>query len=437
MGDENQKDQSPDLTAISAFAKMVRKQLKKAYNIDVRRLSKKVDKHGQPKAILKVGIGDEACELWFRDGADESIVVDKIADGKAVGTIKVNKPICHLRTAAMLDGEAKLPTIAHEKSEPTAPEWPIREGAVKAAAEEIVQKIADLTSDEFGNLWEHLMGDPVSFVEEYADRLDEEERKKLLTLTRGIREEMETEPTEEPEDFEEEFTAPTNKIAIVDASVIEGLDNDLAAKAIIVPIKYPGAVFEVVATYDDTILRNLTISPAEIEQNGVNVVKKGGVGEGPERLSTEGIAPLSHDSSPERAIRKHTSIKQKHHMKHATDVPARIADPIQKGVVKRDQKKKDQRKKLRTASEDIVAKRDMIKMLLDESTQPLDALQTSDLVFAKKVIAELDKHDSGLRTRSTIAKIDQTLNDRARFDVEELLECVTWLRKNQQKVRGK
>jgi hypothetical protein len=427
---------------------MVKKQLKKAYNVDVKRLSKKMDLHDQPKAALKVGNGDKAFELWFRDGVDESVVIDKIADGKAAGTVKINKPICHLRTAAMLDGEFDLPAKPEEEEEDELDlgedvTWPLKEGAVKQAAEEIVQKVADMTGNELDKLWEHLMNDAESFIAEYADRLDEESRRKLLAITRGVREEMEAEPPEEPEDFEEEFVAPTNKMALVDASVLEGLDNELSEQAIIIPVKHPGAVFTVMAEYDDTILRHLTITPAEIEQGGVDVVKTGGVGEGPERITMpEGIAPMSNDSSPERAIRQHTSLKQKHHMKHAEDVPGRVADPSKKAVVKRDQSKKDKRKKKRRSEKEErlsegarEEKRNMIKTLLEDRRSP-NEFDTENLVFARRVMHGLiESGKDNTQPGDAITRIDNTLQERSKDEATELLEHIEWLRENQKQLR--
>ena len=92
MTDAKQNQSSESL---ATFAKMVKKQLKKAYNKDARRVTKKIDLHDQPKAVLKVGSGDNAFELWFRNGNDGSVVIDKIVNGTAAGTLKVNTPICH------------------------------------------------------------------------------------------------------------------------------------------------------------------------------------------------------------------------------------------------------------------------------------------------------------------------------------------------------
>ena len=111
-GVENGAETTEDsaLAAVFKFAKMVKQQLKKAYNVDVKRLSKKTDKHGQPKASIKVGSGDAAVELWFRAGNDESITTDIVSGGKVEGTITINKPICHLRTAAEIDNLAQHTT---------------------------------------------------------------------------------------------------------------------------------------------------------------------------------------------------------------------------------------------------------------------------------------------------------------------------------------
>jgi len=413
-------EKTPGLEELGKFAKMVKKQLRKAYNADVGRITKKMDLHNQPKAVLRVGSGDDKFELWFRYASDKSIVVDKIENGAAAGTLKINTPICHLRTSALLSKNFGLP----EKVE--VAEKPIEESAVKRAMEELVDEVAKITGEDWDKVQEHLMDSPASFIDEYGDRLPENMRKKLESLTIGIREEKEEddEPAEEPEDFEEELVAPSNKFAIVDASVLESItDNELADQAIIVPIKYPKAVFEVIAEYDDTILRNLTITPSETEENGVNVVRTS------EFAVQEGVAPLSHDSSIERKIRKHTSIKQKHHMKHAKDVPGRLKHPSKRVLPKRDQSKKDQRKKQRQA-EDIEKKRFMVQTLLEDRCKASE-LTTDELRFADRVLNRLSGYEA-FSDKANAAKtnIKSVLEEKSTAEANELLEAVEWIRKN-------
>jgi len=416
------------LENLGKFAKMAKKQLKKAYNIDVKRVLKKMDLHDQPKAVLKIGSGDDRCELWFREGDDESIVIDKIKDKKAVGTLTIKKPVCHLRTAALLSSKMGLPEKKEEVEEKkeipsewnNQREWPLKEGVVKQVAHEIIEKLAEMTGEDWEHLWDHFMGDPESFVSEYADRLDETDREKLKTITQikedvERKEEEEIKEPEEPEDFEEEFTAPTNKFAIVDASVLEGVDNDLIDDAIFVPQKHPGAIFSVVANYDDTILRNLTIAPAEVEENGIDVVKT---------TKTEGIAPLSHDSSPERAVRK--TIKQIHHMSDKNSVPLRIKEPGKKVDVKRDQSQKDQRRKQREAKRDAVKeeisnKLLQIKTLLSGDDTVLSEMNLADLEFAKKVLIKLGHDD--------MSALDHHIGVQRERETHNIMEYVQWVRR--------
>jgi hypothetical protein len=416
------EEKASQLEELGKFAKLVKKQLRKAHNADAGRISKKLDLHDQPKAAMKVG-GKDGFELWFRYGTDGSVVIDKIANKAAAGTMKINAPICHLRTAALLTDKFGIP----EKVEEPAPERPLEEGAVKRAMEELVDEVVKITGEEWEKVQEHLMDSPMSFIEEYSDRLPEDLKRRLDVLTPGIREEVEKDeekPTEEPEDFEEEFTAPSNKFAIVDASVIEGLDNELVEQAIIIPVKYHGAVFEVVANYDDTILRSLTVSPSEVEEGDTEVVKttKG--------ATVEGIAPLSHDSSPEREVRK--TIKQIHHQ--AGDDKMRIKDPTKKSVIKRDQSDKDRRKKKREArrkeepKEDI-NKKEMVKMLLEDCSK-VGEFPADDLEFAKEVIAKLRGHDSITEAADrTIASIDGVLPTKRKSEAIELVDFINGFRR--------
>jgi hypothetical protein len=356
------------IAAVFKFAKMVKQQLKKAYNVDVKRLSKKTDKHGQPKASIKVGSGDSAVELWFRAGNDESIVVDAISDGKAEGTTTIQKPICHLRAAAKIDNLFNMSRLPK-----------------KSQSEETGSEEAD---DE----------DTI----ELDDTLDE------------------SVDHEEPEDFEEEFSAPTNKFAIVDASVIEGLDNELIENAIFVPVKHPGVVLSVAASYDDAILRNVTISPAEVQQGDVDVVK------------TEGIAPLSHDSSPERAVRKHTSVKQKHHMSNVDKVPGRIKDPAKKGAVKRNKVERDKRRKQRQA-ESV----ELVKSVINGEVD-LKELDTDKLEFVEKVLSRDKWAEHGMEEKLGVLSesVRIELDGKKKANTEQLLEYVKCLRVSRKNPRN-
>ena len=421
MTDAKQNQSSESL---ATFAKMVKKQLKKAYNKDARRVTKKIDLHDQPKAVLKVGSGDNAFELWFRNGNDGSVVIDKIVNGTAAGTLKVNTPICHLRTSALLDARFDIPDKETKR---------IEEGAVKATMQEIADEIAEVTDRDWEEVRDEMLEDIDSFVSKYENKLPERLRKKLLTIAKGIREDVDDDdddgdPTREAEDFEEELVAPSNKVAIVDASVIEGIDDELAQQAIIVPTKYPNAIFEVTANYDDTILRNLSIVPSQVDEGGIRVVKTTDYAVTDKDIQ-EGIAPLSHDSSPERRIRKHMSLKQKHHMINAKDVPGRLKDPIKKGQVKRNQDKKDQRKKQRQA-EDIDKKRLMVLALLEDSNNVSD-ISTDDLRFAYKVMDKLSNYN-GLSGKASAAKdrISTVLETKSAVEAEQLLDAVEWIRKN-------
>lgn len=413
-------EKASQLEELGKFAKLVKKQLRKAHNADVRRISKKLDLHDQPKAVLKVGSKDDGFELWIRYAADGSIVIDKIKNKTAAGTLKINTPICHLRTAALLADKFAVPEKVEEE-----PVRPIEEGAVKRAATDIALKIAELTGEDFEKVQEHLMGDAESFLDEYADRLPEDLRRQLEAIT--IREEREEKPTEEPEDFEEEFTAPSNKFAIVDASVIEGLDNELVEQAIIVPVKYHGAVFEVVGNYDDTILRTLTVNPAEVDEGEVDAVKT------TKYATVEGIAPLSNDSTPEREVRK--TIKQIHHQ--AGDDKMRVKDPAKKILIKRDQSKKDQRKKKRQSRNEGINKEEMIKILLEDCSNA-SKFSVSDLEFAREVITKIRSHDSITEAADrTIASIDGILPSKKKSEAEELVEFVEWIQTEQKEIRKK
>lgn len=69
----------------------------------------------------------------------------------------------------------------------------------------------------------------------------------------------------EPENQEKSFSVETGSLAIVDASVLKGIDNPLAKQAVIIPTKFGNAIFQVKTEYDDTILRSVIITPKPSE----------------------------------------------------------------------------------------------------------------------------------------------------------------------------
>lgn len=140
----------------------------------------------------------------------------------------------------------------------------------------------------------------------------------------------------EPEDAAKEFSTESGSFAIVDAAILKGMeDNPLAQKAVVFPTKGEVA-FEIRAEYDDAVLRTLNMSPKESETEAGRIETPGHESHGPEGSSPEvvspdmaspaepsvsmspvmpeGAAPLSHDSSPERAIRKHMTPRSRRHM---------------------------------------------------------------------------------------------------------------------------
>lgn len=146
--------------------------------------------------------------------------------------------------------------------------------------------------------------------------------------------------TGEPEDTAKEFSTESGSFAIVDAALLKGMeDNPLAQKAVVFSTKGDVA-FEITAEYDDAVLRTLSMSPKESDTEAGRIEEPGHESHGPEGSSPEvvppdmaspaapavsmspvmpeGAAPLSHDSSPERAIRKHTSPRARRHM-HGSD----------------------------------------------------------------------------------------------------------------------
>jgi len=349
------------MVSLRKYAKSVRKQLKKAYGIDVGRISSKTDAHGQALVVVRVGDGSQ---LWFRYSLDGGVVIDKINDDKAVGTIKVNVPICHKRAAALIDNKFGLPEASNDE-----PMWPLKED------------------------------------EEIA---------------------------EEPENFEEEFTAPTGKIAIVDASVIEGLENELADQAIIAPVKYRGSVFNVTAEYDDTILRSLRIEPAEVEQDGIDTVKT----TDSTTVEGRGIAPLSHDNQV--ALKTRKSLKSKNQDK-GRRVPMRMPDPT-KVTPKRDKSNEDQRYKERKADrpnekrkadrmrEDKIKEgADLIVSLIQDPDTDLNILSYEQLDASSRILETMLGRSELGSIAPTVKLVSERINavlSESTISIPEYLECL-------------
>jgi hypothetical protein len=355
---------------LGKFTKMVKRQLKKGHNVNVGRYSKKTDLHGQPKAVIR--IGDGKTELWFREG-DDTLVIDKIVDGNWEEMVTINKPFCHLRTSAKLASSFNLPT----KSD----------------------------SDD-----------------------DDDDDDDTLDLHEDV------ESAEEAEDFEEEFTAPSNKFAIVDASVLDSLDNELAEQAITVPVKYKGAVFQVIANYDDTILRNLTITPSEVEEGDTEVVKT-------TEYATlgEGAATLSNDDKVGRNMRKTIKGRDK---KKGREVAAQVPDPT-KVEPRRDKSKKDKRFKDRQAKrplhrreaekmheKQIKEEADVIIALVDGDESVLDQLGPEGLqrigqilngIINKPELSEL--HSRAILLNENISEMVKLFEPNAE-SIVDYVECL-------------
>ncbi len=172
-------------------------------------------------------------------------------------------------------------------------------------------------------------------------------------LKKALGQDKPKDPTKEPEDQSKDFSAKTGAFAIVDASILQGVDNPLAKEAIIIPTKGE-AVFSVKTEYDDTILRTLTITPKQSETEPEAVAEpghddhtqKGTPAEvtPPEVAKDQGVpvasegnaAPLSHDDTVQRSLRKHQTPRSRRHLKGSDRY--RRGSPIKKVLarVKRD-----------------------------------------------------------------------------------------------------
>lgn len=182
------------------FAKMVKGQLKKEYDIDARSVSEKPDAHGQERVILKIGPKDFKGEFWFRK-SDDGLAIDYILDNKFDRSIDLSKPLCHLRTSASM-AAVELPKL--DKSEPTKdPESSedsessgnsenseIVEGVIKDIVDAVITKIADITGEDWDDLVSVLLNDPDDFIQKYGDKLDNDMLLKLKTITGNIAEGM-------------------------------------------------------------------------------------------------------------------------------------------------------------------------------------------------------------------------------------------------------
>lgn len=146
--------------------------------------------------------------------------------------------------------------------------------------------------------------------------------------------------SQELENDVREFTPASGSFAIVDAALLKDLDSPLAKEAVIIPVKSDKVAFEIKMDYDDTTLRSVSISPkaspepdAIAEPGHEDHHEEGMPAEvtPPEEVS-EGLSPLSHDSSPERAIRKHKTPRSRRHMDGSDRY--RLKDPAKKIMAK-------------------------------------------------------------------------------------------------------
>ena len=132
-----------------------------------------------------------------------------------------------------------------------------------------------------------------------------------------------------------EFTPQSGTFAIVDAALLKDLDSPLAKEAVIIPVKSDKVAFEVKMDYDDTTLRSVSITPKASPEPGAIAEPGHEDHHEPEATEvippedvTEGLSPLSHDSSPERAMRKHQTARSRRHMSGSDRY--RIKDPAKK-----------------------------------------------------------------------------------------------------------
>jgi hypothetical protein len=159
-------------------------------------------------------------------------------------------------------------------------------------------------------------------------------------------------------DFKEEFTTDSGKIAIIDAALLDGIDNPLVRSAIVIGTKFKDVTFSVNGQFDNSILRKLEICPKS-DQNGavVGVTQDNdGDGDADRVIPQEGIMPFSNDDSIQQRMRAKTGgsggirskRKQKAHM--AGDDSKYDKDPTRRV---RAMRKDGNRKKNRVSREGI------------------------------------------------------------------------------------
>jgi hypothetical protein len=314
--------------------------------------------------VLKVGSKDKAFELWFR-GGESDITIDKIEGGKAVDVARIDRPICHLRTSAMLVDQMGLPE--------------------KEAKEDTEEPVVEDVDKEV-----------------------------------------------EAEDFEEHFAAPTDKIAIVDASVVESIhDNELVEQAIIIPTKLHDAEFVISAQYDDTVLRSLTMEPAEVDDAEGEI--------------DESISVMSHDNKVERKLRSAETIKGKQHMAGKKDkVAGRTPNPVKQaeaGLCRKDPERNNKRVQRRAMGEDIIT--DGVKLIKDlmeaENVEPIiENLNSYGLEFVHKTMSKmlLDRNVQNDKVQSILERVNEERAARNKEGSTELVEHVEWIRTKQREIRS-
>lgn len=157
-------------------------------------------------------------------------------------------------------------------------------------------------------------------------------------------------PEDFEENFEQEISFDSDQLAIIDASMLEELkEHPLIEKAIVIPLKYPDAVFKIEAEYDNAILRSVKIYPAQDESDPGRIKQKGhehplekgkgldadgepieaeAKGHG-QSTRTHGASPLSHDSGIERKLRK-TPAQMKRMDSRDEKLGSSTSDPVKR-----------------------------------------------------------------------------------------------------------
>jgi len=157
----------------------------------------------------------------------------------------------------------------------------------------------------------------------------------------------------EPEDFTKEFSVHSQEFALVDASVLDTCQSPLAKKAIRVPLKHADVILSVTAEYDDTILRNLTIKPAQSDVDPKEIKTKAhkpnkeigkGLEPGEEDDTTQHLVGEKREagnipttkrgkdqSSTHKSLRKHSSWAERNKMRGNMEYPGRTRQPHNRG----------------------------------------------------------------------------------------------------------